>query len=106
MYLLLTTQSGASSGVRVFASPESSLEQALLACGINSEGYTITNRLNELMRQRSRHVANSKFYTRGTNEINFILRCFIGKHNVAFTYLYGDHLQKANAPGSAWCGFV
>ncbi|XP_028395434.1 protein CLEC16A-like [Dendronephthya gigantea] len=64
---LSARKSGVSTGLRVFAAPESSLEQALLACGINSEGYTITNRLNELARQRSRHVANSKFYTKGGN---------------------------------------
>ena len=64
--LLFNIQVGSPSSVRSFTAPEVSLEQALLACGINNEGYTITNKLNELARQRSRHVANSKFYTKGS----------------------------------------
>ena len=55
--------------MRSFTAPSESLEEALLACGINNEGYTITNRLSELARQRSRHVANSKFYTKGLCDI-------------------------------------
>ena len=59
-------KNGGANAVRTFAAPEDTLEESLLASGINTEGYTITNKLSELARQRSRHVANSKFYVRGT----------------------------------------
>ena len=58
-------KNGSANCIRTFSAPEDTIEESLLASGINNEGYTIANKLNELSRQRSRRIANSKFYVKG-----------------------------------------
>lgn len=61
--------SNSTASVRTFQRPEETLEESLLARGVNAEGYTFLGKassLGILTRGRSMHVANSKFYVRGT----------------------------------------
>ena len=66
--------------IRTFQRPEETLEESLVARGVNTEGYSFLGKsaaLGTLNRGRSLHVANSKFYVKGrcVNE-NFEKRCY------------------------------
>lgn len=66
--------SNSTASVRTFQRPEETLEESLLARGVNAEGYTFLGKassLGILTRGRSMHVANSKFYVRGTTLVYF-----------------------------------
>ncbi|XP_078348626.1 protein CLEC16A-like isoform X2 [Oculina patagonica] len=59
--------SGSAASVRTFQRPEETLEESLVARGVNTEGYSFlgrTSSLGPLSRGRSLHVANSKFYVK------------------------------------------
>ena len=65
--------------IRTFQRPEETLEESLVARGVNTEGYSFLGKsaaLGTLNRGRSLHVANSKFYVKGkgVNE-NFEKHC-------------------------------
>lgn len=54
--------------IRTFQRPEETLEESLVARGVNTEGYSFLGKsaaLGTLNRGRSLHVANSKFYVKG-----------------------------------------
>ena len=52
--------------VRKFLEPELTLEESLAAQGVNTQGYTFLGKTSvTLTRDRSVHVANSKFYVKG-----------------------------------------
>lgn len=73
--------SNSTASVRTFQRPEETLEESLLARGVNAEGYTFLGKassLGILTRGRSMHVANSKFYVRGTTLVNF--HCVLRKY--------------------------
>ncbi|XP_020607380.1 protein CLEC16A-like [Orbicella faveolata] len=60
--------SSSAASVRTFQRPEETLEESLVARGVNTEGYSFlgrTSSLGPLSRGRSLHVANSKFYVKG-----------------------------------------
>lgn len=57
--------------VRTFQRPEETLEESLVALGVNTEGYSFLGKtpvLGSLSRGRSLHVANSKFYVKGNQD--------------------------------------
>lgn len=59
--------SNSAASVRTFQRPEETLEESLVALGVNTEGYSFlgkTSSLGPLSRGRSLHVANSKFYVK------------------------------------------
>ena len=60
--------SNSAASVRTFQRPEETLEESLVALGVNTEGYSFlgkTSSLGPLSRGKSLHVANSKFYVKG-----------------------------------------
>ena len=69
LFLQACSLSNSAASVRTFQGPEETLEESLVARGVNTEGYSFlgkTSSLGTLSRVRSVHVANSKFYVRGT----------------------------------------
>lgn len=62
--------SNSAASVRTFQRPEETLEESLVALGVNTEGYSFlgkTSSLGPLSRGKSLHVANSKFYVKDNN---------------------------------------
>lgn len=66
--------------VRTFQRPEETLEESLVARGVNTEGYSFLVEkgltLAPLSRGRSVHVANSKFYVKGMCMTDHVLASF------------------------------
>ena len=82
-FLQACSLSSSAASVRTFQRPEETLEESLVARGVNTEGYSFlgrTSSLGPLSRGRSLHVANSKFYVKGMGALlaNTFCTCYIG----------------------------
>ena len=73
VFLQACSVTSSAASVRTFQRPEETLEESLVARGVNTEGYSFLGRtasLGPLARGRSLHVANSKFYVKGMISLN------------------------------------